>query len=120
MFGYEQERSDINLDNPIFVCYINTANFTRQRVVEIMEQTKNGLDIYNNVTMWFIASDRDEIVCVYDGWGRNRDSEIKDLISEINTKIEILSQSHSFDDFKIRVRDWRINELVNGSQENEI
>ncbi len=31
-----------------------------------------------------------------------------------------MSQSHSFEDFKIRVRDWRINELVNGSQENKI
>ena len=29
-----------------------------------------------------------------------------------------MSQSHSFDDFKIRVRDWRINKLVDGSQEN--
>ena len=120
MFDMDQERKDINLDNPIFVCYINTTNLSRQRSVEVMEQTRSKLDVYNNVTMWFIAADRDEIVCVYDGWGRNRDSEIKDLISEINTKIEIMSQSHSFDDFKIRVRDWRINELVNGSQENKI
>ena len=28
-----------------------------------------------------------------------------------------MSQSHSFEDFKIRVRDWRINELVDGLQE---
>jgi len=118
MFGQDQKREDINLDNPIFVCYINTTNLSRQRGFEILEQTREKLDVYNNITMWFIASDRDEIVCVYDGWGRNRDSEIKDLINEINTKIEIMSQSHSFEDFKIRVRDWRINELVNGSQED--
>jgi hypothetical protein len=114
MFDLNQERKDINLDSPIFVCYINTTNLS----VELVQQTKEHLDVYNNVTMWFIASDRDEIVCVYDGWSRNRDSEIKDLITEINTKIEIMSQSHSFEDFKIKVRDWRINELVNGSQEN--
>ena len=117
MFDMDQERKDINFDSPIFVCYINTTNFSRQRSIELVQQTKEHLDIYNNVTMWFIASDRDEIVCVYDGWGRNRDLEIKDLISEINTKIEIMSQSHSFDDFKIKVRDWRINELINGQQE---
>jgi hypothetical protein len=118
MFIEDRERKNVNLDNPIFVCYINTTNLTRQGVIDVIDKTRNSIDIYNNVTMWFIAYDRDEIVCVYDGWGRNRDSEIKDLISEINTKIEIMSQSHSFDDFKIRVRDWRINELVNGSQEN--
>ena len=118
MFNLDQERKDINLDNPIFVCYINTNNKPRQRGVELVQQTKDHLDVYNNVTMWFIASDRDEIVCVYDGWGKNRDSEIKDLIEEINTKIEIMSQSHSFEDFKINVRDWRINKLVDGSQKN--
>ena len=112
MFNLDQERKDINLDNPIFVCYINTNNFSRQRGVELVQQTKDHLDVYNNVTMWFIASDRDEIVCVYDGWGRVRDSELKDLIEEINTKIEIMSNSHSFDDFKINVRDWRLDKLI--------
>lgn len=120
MLSLENKESKLDLDCPIFVCYMNVTNSTKQRALEIIEQTRNNLDIYSNVTIWFVASNRDEIVCIYDGWGRNRDSEIKDLISEINTKIEIMSQSHSFEDFKIRVRDWRINELVDGSQENKI
>jgi hypothetical protein len=48
MFDLNQERKDINLDNPIFVCYINTTNFPRQRAVELVQQTKEHLDIYNN------------------------------------------------------------------------
>jgi hypothetical protein len=54
------------------------------------------------------------VVCVYDGWSKDRNSELKDLIEEINTKIEILSKSSSFEDFKINVRDWRINKLTDG------
>jgi hypothetical protein len=34
------------------------------------------------------------------------------MYRKINTKIEIMSNSHSFDDFKINVRDWRIGKLV--------
>ena len=43
--------------------------------------------------------------------------EISDLIKEINTRIDIMSKSKSFEDFKITIRDWRINELVNGAEE---
>jgi hypothetical protein len=39
--------------------------------------------------------------------------EISNLIKEIN-RIDIMSKSNSFEDFKINIRDWRINELVNG------
>ena len=34
--------------------------------------------------------------------------EISDLIKEINTRIDIMANSHSFDDFKINIRDWRL------------
>jgi hypothetical protein len=112
MFDLNKEKVELNLDNPIFVCYINTINKTRQGIEKIIEETKKSLDVYTNITFWIIASDRDEIVCVYDGWGRNRDSELIDLIEEINKKIEIMSESHNFDDFKIRIRDWRLAKLI--------
>lgn len=112
MLDFSQEKQNLNLDNPIFVCYINTDNLTRQRGEELIEQTRKKLDVYSNATVWIISSNRDEIVCVYDGWGRNRDEDLKDLIEIINTKIEIMSQSHSYEDFKIKIRDWRLSKLV--------
>ena len=56
--------------------------------------------------MWFVASKRDEIVCVYDGWGRVRDSELKDLIEEINQSkpshiISFIGRTHGKIDDKI-------------------
>ena len=110
---FQSEKSqELDLNNPIFVFYLDVENISRQRSQEYMENCKKNFDIYKNATMWFVASKRDEIVCVYDGWGRVRDSELKDLIEEINTKIEIMSNSHSFDDFKINVRDWRLGKLI--------
>ena len=112
------EKLELNLDNPIFVFYLDVSNKSRQSAAEYIENTRKNFDIYKNATLWFVASNKDEVVCVYDGWGRNRDLELKDLIEEINNKIEILSQSHSFEDFKIKVRDWRMEKLLNEKQEN--
>jgi hypothetical protein len=110
---FQSEKSqELDLNNPIFVFYLDVENISRQRAQEYMENCKKNFDIYKNATMWFVAAKKNEVVCVYDGWGRVRDHDLKDLIEEINTKIEIMSQSHSFEDFKINVRDWRLNNLV--------
>ena len=111
MFQSEKVQ-ELDLNNPIFVFYLNVENKSRQSAQEYIENTRKHFDIYKNATMWFVAAKKDEVVCVYDGWGRVRDSELKDLIEEINTKIEIMSNSHSFDDFKINVRDWRLGKLI--------
>jgi len=107
-----EKNQELSIDNPIFVFYLNVENKSRQSAQEYIDNTRNNFDIYNNATIWFVASNKDEVVCIYDGWGRNRDYELKDLIEEINTKIEIMSNSHSFEDFKINVRDWRLGKLI--------
>jgi len=111
MFQSEKVQ-ELDLNNPIFVFYLNVENRSRQAAQEYIENTRDHFDIYKNATIWFVAAKKDEVVCIYDGWGRVRDSELKELIEEINTKIEIMSNSHSFEDFKINVRDWRLNKLV--------
>ena len=117
MMYQPEEKIELDLNNPIFVAYVDTKNMPRQGVEESLYRTKKMLDIYKNVTFWIVASDETKIECVYDGQLRNRDMEISGLIKEINTRIDIMSKSNSFEDFKINIRDWRINELVNGSQE---
>lgn len=112
-----EEKIEINLDNPIFTVYINTKNLTRQAAEEYLYRTKKMFDVYKNITVWVLASDENKVECVYDGQCRQRDMEISGLIKEINTRIDIMSRSNSFDDFKINIRDWRINELVNGAEE---
>lgn len=107
-----KKKQELDLNNPIFVFYLNVENKSRQSAQEYIEATKENFDVYKNATMWFVDAKKDEVVCIYDGWGRVRDSELKDLIEEINTKIEIMSNSHSFDDFKINVRDWRLDKLI--------
>jgi len=112
-----EEKIEINLDHPIFTVYVDTKNLTRQAAEEYLYRTKKMFDVYKNITVWVLSSDENKVECVYDGQCRQRDMEISGLIKEINTRIDIMSKSNSFDDFKINIRDWRINELVNGSEE---
>jgi hypothetical protein len=117
MMYQTEEKIELDLNNPIFVAYVDTVNMTGQRAEEHLYRTKKMFDVYKNITIWVIASNETKIECVYDGQCRTRDMEISDLIKEINTRIDIMSKSNSFEDFKINIRDWRINELVNGSEE---
>jgi len=117
MMYQSEEKIEINLDHPIFTVYVNTKNLTRQAAEEYLYRTKKMFDAYKNITVWVLSSDENKVECVYDGQCRQRDMEISGLIKEINTRIDIMSKSNSFEDFKINIRDWRINELVNGSKE---
>ena len=112
-----EEKIELDLNNPIFVAYVDTKNLTRQAAEEHLHRTKRMFDVYKNITIWVIASDKTSIECVYDGQCRSRDMEISDLIKEINTRIDIMANSHSFDDFKINIRDWRLSEIINGTEE---
>lgn len=117
MMYQTEEKIELDLNNPIFVAYVDVKNSSRQHAEEHLYRTKKMFDSYKNITVWVMASDENKIECVYDGQCRQRDMEISDLIKEINTRIDIMSKSNSFEDFKINIRDWRINELVNGSKE---
>jgi hypothetical protein len=110
------EKIELDLNNPIFTVYVDVSGKSKQAGYEYLAQIKDTFNVYKNVTMWIVASNETKIECVYDGQCRNRDMEISDLIKEINTRIDIMSNSHSFDDFKINIRDWRLSELINGTE----
>ena len=110
-FGLEPP--DVNLDNPIFVYYVNVSNLSRQRIDEMVHKLSDVFN-YKNVTTWIVPRTDGEtkIECVYDGRIKERSEELAFLIEEINEKVDILSKSGSFEDFKINVRDWRIKNII--------
>lgn len=112
-----REKIKLDLDNPIFVFYINVEGMSRQRAEEILQVCQKNYDIYENITVWIVASNVTKIECVYDGSAKNRKMELTELIKQINSRIDVISQSHTFEDFKINIRDWRIDSLINGNKE---
>jgi predicted CopG family antitoxin len=112
-YGIKEPQVEINLDNPIFVYYINVDGLSRQRAEELISQVKDQWS-YSNVVTWIVPRQQGDtkIECVYDGRIRERSEELKELIEEINEKVDLMSQSSSFEDFKIIVRDWRLKTLL--------
>ena len=107
------DKKEIDLDNPIFVYYLNVNGIPHQQVDEMTRRLNEAWSFVNVVT-WIVPRMEGEtkIECVYDGRVKGRSDELKELIVELNDKIEILSGSNDFEDFKIAVRDWRINNLL--------
>ncbi len=107
------DKKEIDLDNPVFVYYLNVNGMTHQQVDE-MTRSLNEVWSFDNVVTWIVPRREGEtkLECVYDGRVQGRSDELKELVAEINDKIEILSGSNDFEDFKIAVRDWRINNLL--------
>lgn len=107
------DKKEIDLDNPIFVYYLNINGMPHQQVDE-MTRTLNEVWSFDNVVTWIVPRREGEtkIECVYDGRVKGRSDELKELITELNEKIEILSGSNDFQDFKIAVRDWRLKNLL--------
>jgi hypothetical protein len=108
------QKEEINLDNPIFVYYFNVDGMSHQSVDEYISKIQEFWSFQNIVT-WIVPRREGEtkIECVYDGRIKERGEELKELIEEINEKIDILSESGNFDDFKITIRDWRLKNLLN-------
>jgi hypothetical protein len=106
-------KQEINLDNPIFVYYLNVNNMSHYDIEEYVDKI-NKVWSFQNVITWIVPRREGEtkIECVYDGRIKERGEELKELIEEINDKIEILSESGNFDDFKIAIREWRLSNIL--------
>ena len=108
---------ELDLKNPIFVHYINVDGIPRQKAEELIFEYKKIVN-YTNVTNWIIpTTSPTKVECIFNGTDiKSRDIEVSNLLKEINSRIDVLSQSKNFEDFKINVRDWRLKEIIeNGS-----
>ena len=107
-----RESKEVDLDAPIFVYYVNVGGMSRQRADEVLAEI-NEYWSFQNITTWIVPRQQGEtkIECVYDGRIRERSEELKELIDELNEKVDIMAKSGSYEDFKVSVRDWRLKNL---------
>lgn len=107
------DKPEIDLDNPIFVYYINVDGMSHQHANELIANIQENWK-FSNVVTWIVPRREGEtkIECVYDGRVKERSEELKELIEELNEKIDLMSNVNNFDDFKIIIRDWRLRTLL--------
>jgi hypothetical protein len=107
-----RESKEVDLDAPIFVYYVNVGGMSHQHANQILAEI-NEYWSFPNITTWIVPRQQGEtkIECVYDGRIRERSEQLKELIDELNEKVDIMAKSGSYEDFKIAVRDWRLENL---------
>lgn len=107
-----RESKEVDLDAPIFVYYVNVGGMSRQHADQVLAEI-NEYWSFPNITTWIVPRQQGEtkIECVYDGRIRERSEELKELIDELNEKVDIMAKSGSYEDFKVSVRDWRLKNL---------
>lgn len=103
MFNYREE---IDLDNPIFVYYIDSRVITHEQIEQISRFFPK------NVTIWIVPSEQpSKIECVYDGKLKvKRLKELHSLVSDIQCEFD---SSVSFSEFKTKLRDLLLNSILN-------
>lgn len=79
-------QGDLNLNNPIFVYYLNCDNVSRQHVEETIDKIRKQMT-YNNITLWIVPCEKSRIECIYDGFSMKR-SKIKRIYSAIEKMID--------------------------------
>jgi hypothetical protein len=108
-YKIEAEEKEIDLNNPIFVYYIDTRGISR----ETLEKTANQISrvFPKNVTVWIVPSEQpSKIECVYDGRLKvNKLKEVHSFVSDIHNQLD---NSSDFSEFKIKVRDLLLNSIL--------
>lgn len=105
---------NLDLNNPIFVLYINIHGISRQRADEFVAQMLK----YNNITTWCVPIENQDsrIELIWKGHqyeiGLRNPSEISKIEDRIKMIIDIISKGASEIDIKQRLREVLIGDII--------
>ncbi len=102
---------DLNLNNPIFVYYLNTENMSRQYVDGIVFKIREQMT-YDNITLWIVPCEKSRIECIYDGFSMKR-SKIKRIYTAIEKMIDDPTLSH----YRQEMRDILLDDIFEDVKE---
>jgi hypothetical protein len=108
---------NLDLNNPIFVLYINVHGMSRQRAEEAAAQMLKNIN-YDNITTWCIPIENQDsrIELIWKGHqyeiGLRNPSEISKIEDRIKMIIDITSKGASEIDIKQRLREILIGDII--------
>lgn len=102
----------INLDNPIFVYYVNLNNISRVRASAIIEEIRKEIN-YSNISIWILPSNETRIEVL---WKGNSNMLFDNSLQEISKKIkligEIILDGIEDNSVKQKLRNHLLNDLI--------
>lgn len=114
IIDYSQE--DLDLTIPIFVAYVNVEGMSRDFATNKIEHYREYLS-RPNVTMFIIASDRDQIELLWKGTNyMNSDQILEKEINRIEANLhriyDVISEEITDDNIKRKLRKYLINDVL--------
>lgn len=109
---------DLNLENPIFVIYVDVDHLKPQSAMEKIETYKRHLS-YDNATMWFIADKINKIELIWQGSkystnpGIMNFNNFENLINRFNEVIEVISSGTNDASIKQQLRNLQLKKVLN-------
>lgn len=104
------EDKNLNLDNPIFVVYLNTENLSTSYKDEMIKSCQSAFS-YGNATFWYICDNFSKIECVWKGRSFEK-MELSDLVEKINKRLNDISNSDSLEELKTKIRDLKLEDIL--------
>jgi hypothetical protein len=110
------EPMELNLDNPIFVVYLNIDGHTRQKAQELIEQYRRFLN-YDNATFWIMAVEdqKTKIELLWKGQKYeipSNDNSVKTIKKRLTKLVDIISEGLTDDVIKQKLRDYLLNDIL--------
>lgn len=112
----DYSEQDLDLSKPIFVSYVNVEGMSRDYATQKIEHYNEYLN-RPNVTMFIIASDRDQIELLWKGTDyMNSDQVLEKEIKRIETNLhriyEVVSEEINDENIKRKLRKYLISDVL--------
>jgi len=109
---------ELNLENPIFVVYLNVDGMSRMSAHESMEVAKLYL-LFDNVTTWILPiKSETKIEIIWQGSKYSTNTDITDfnnlgnLINRFNEVIEVISNGTDDESIKQQLRNLQLKKII--------
>jgi hypothetical protein len=112
-------KKDLNLNNPIMVCYLNIGNLTRQRAEEQIASFMDHVAYPNLSTIIIPVREGQEskVEIIWKGLEVEKLQEsgknLKYIENKIKTLIDIISEDITDENVKIKLREFSLNSILN-------
>ncbi len=105
--------NNINLENPIFIYYINTDGRSRSSMESIISSIKNEMN-YSNISIWIIPTTESSKIELL--WKGNSNMLYDNSLQEISKKLkvigEIILDGIEDNSVKQKIRNYLLNDLI--------
>ncbi len=106
---------DLNLENPIFILYIDVNGYSQMKAKEALEQAKNHFS-FQNVTTWIIpVNSETKVELIWQGSKYSTNpgivSDNNNVIKHINEIVQVIIDGTSDESIKKNLRNLQINKI---------